>query len=253
MSEYSPGEFILTNWSQAFFECRRPWLIIKVNPDGTLVSWDRWSGNVYTVRPSEIIRKVVPDKNAPKASHEQWISNIDVPFRIRQFTGKMTKEDEERLKREEEERKAYVNMVAKQLIYPFEKEEAEEHGFTDVKEYEKQRDAQIRAENSFLGFYVGQGDQNLLDDWASDYGKPEDWHGLDLPDRLLIDYGYGFDEKTKRMYSKSGRVVSKEDVMKLEGEEKSFPTGNYETDRDIVLAVLKRWNWVFTKDGWKKT
>ena len=160
-----------------------------------------------------------------------------------------------------------AKMIGEQLIYPFHKWEAEEHGFTDVKEYLKWKEQQNRRENDFLGVYVGPGDQELIDDWVEAYyqaekEEPGTWRGLDAVDSILVNYGYDFADKPhhrgyrlkpngKWVYT-SNMISNREEVFKEPYEDRSFSTNNYELDREIVVEVLKKRGFVFTKTGWQK-
>jgi len=87
--------------------------------------------------------------------------------------------------------------IADQLFYPFEKEEAEEHGFSDVKAYEKWKEDKMRRDNDFMGVFVGPGDQELITDWVENYYHelelhPEERSDIDAVDTALVNYGYDF-------------------------------------------------------------
>jgi len=165
-----------------------------------------------------------------------------------------------------EEMQMRAKTIADQLFYPFEKAEAEEHGFSDVKAYEKWKEDKMRRDNDFLGIFVGPGDQELITDWVENYYHelelhPEERPDIDAVDTALVNYGYDFSNKQhhrgyrlmangKWVYT-SNMIYNKEDVFKEPYEERSFPTNNYELDREVVMEVLKRKGFVFTPKGWK--
>lgn len=165
-----------------------------------------------------------------------------------------------------EEFRMRVKTIGDQLTYPFEKWEAEEHGFSDVKEYYRWKEQQMRKENDFLGVFVGPGDQDLICDWVIAYhhdreAYPEDKQDVSDVDYVLVNYGYDFADKPyhrgyrlkpngKWVYT-SNMVYDCQKIYEIPYEERTFSTNCYELDYKIVGEVLKKYGFVFTKDGWK--
>ena len=156
--------------------------------------------------------------------------------------------------------------IADQLLYPFEKAEAEEHGYSDVKEYYRQKEQQFRKEHQFLGVFVSPGDQDLICDWVISYHNeqemyPENKQAVSDVDYVLVNYGYDFADKPyhrgyrlkqngKWVYT-SNMIYDCEKIYEIPYEERDFSTNCYELDAKIVMEVLKKHDFVFTKEGWK--
>jgi len=159
------------------------------------------------------------------------------------------------------EKEYFVKVFAERLIYPFEKWEAEKHGFKSIEKYKRWKEKVERERNSFYGFYVGEWDQqNIVLAAKSAVEEPETYNWLDPVDAALIDYGYDFAryQPNKAYQFINGKWVytpfprkPKAIVLGLPEEERDFPTHNYFIDRKIVEAVLQRYGWKFGVKGWQ--
>lgn len=175
----------------------------------------------------------------------------------------------------EKESQMAGEMLARRLLYPLEKETAREAGFEKIEAYEKAREAEERRRNTFfMGFYVGEFDQDMLaDEFKRALDEPEIMP-KGTPDAIawaLVNYGYSYGPAEKQFdkYHQAFQLVDDPytgkkfllytptprrplwAIKNIPPEERDFPAHNYGIDRRIVESVLTRKGWTFGTKGWQ--
>lgn len=195
----------------------------------------------------------------------------------REYIEKLYREAKKTIEREVERRKSReyekeveyaAKTMAERLMYPFLKAEAERHGFKTVKAYEKWKERVEREKNNFKGFYVGEWDQNNIENAVRNAVEDPAVMPRGCPDPVafaLMDYGYDFsDVRHHKGYAPvtyQGKVLfymyppypsrTVREAYSLPYEDRLFPSHNYVVDREIVKAILLRRGWTFGVKGWQ--